>query len=372
MAHANRKTILIVEDNLAMNEAITDILDMNGYRVLSAGDGVDGLALMQEERPDIVLCDIMMPRMDGHTLLQYARSDETLRTVPFVFLTARSSAQDKRLAKSIGIDDYLVKPVDTEDLLLAVSNVLRREDNIRAQTEHQIDRLRSQIISALQHEFRTPLTFILGYAELLADGASETLDVETLRTSTAAIMEGAHRLQSMIEKFLFLADMQYRRELPGPIGLVNCIDLMATAVQAHASTAEDVGLRLSLDCDLDEPTILADPVYLRSAIDQLIENAIQYRRPDSSHIQLSIFAAGGYLALRVSDDGRGISADDLALLQNPFVQIDRDNRAVPGMGLGLALVNHITRLHGGSIQIESKKGKGSTFTLWLPTPPKGD
>lgn len=370
MAQNNKKTILIVEDNLAMNEAIADILDMNGYRVLSAGDGVDGLTLMQEDRPDLVLCDIMMPRMDGHALLQHARSDETLRTVPFVFLTARSSSQDKRLAKSIGIDDYLVKPVDTQDLLLAVSNVLRREENMRIQTDRQIDRLRGQIISALQHEFRTPLTFILGYAELLAEGSSETLDVETLRTSTAAIMEGAHRLQSMIEKFLFLADMQYRRELPNPTGFVNCLDLVSTAAQAHAQSIEDAGMNLSLDCDLDEPIVLADPVYIRSALDQLIENAIKYRRPDSTHIQLSISTTEGYLGLHVRDDGRGMAAENLLRLRNPFVQIDRDNRIVPGMGLGLALVNHIARLHGGSIQIESEEGRGSTFTLWLPTPPK--
>jgi len=364
------KTILVVEDNQPMNEAICDILEINGYIALSAGDGVEGLALMQKQRPDVVLCDIMMPRMDGYSLLQHARSDEQLRTVPFIFLTARSSVQDRRQAKSIGIEDYLIKPVDTQDLLLALANVLRREASTQLQTERQVDLLRTQIVSALQHEFRTPLTFILGYAELLADGPPESMDVETLRAATSAILEGGHRLQNLIEKFLLLADMQHRRELPDSVSSMNAIELMAAQAQAHSKAATEAGLAFSLDCDVDDPTIFVEPNYLREAIGRLIENAIQYRRARSTRIRLSICAIDGYLGLRVIDDGRGIPVDQLAILSNPFVQIDRENRIVPGMGLGLALVNHIARLHGGRLQIESTAGQGSTFTLWLPLPPE--
>lgn len=370
MAQNKTKTILVVEDNQAMNAAICDIFDLNSYTVLSASDGVDGLNLMQRQRPDVVLCDIMMPRMDGYSLLQHARSDEHLRTVPFIFLTARSSTEDRRQAKRIGIEDYLIKPVDTQDLLLALANVLRREENAQAQTERQVDLLRTQIVSALQHEFRTPLTFILGYAELLAESPWESVDVETLRAATAAILEGGHRLQSMIEKFLLLADMQHRRELPNSVTTIDTVDLMAAQAQAQSKAATDAGLAFSLDCDVDDPTIFAEPTYIREAIGRLIENAIQYRRETSAHIRLSIAAIDGYLGLRVIDDGRGIPADKLAALRNPFAQIDRENRVVPGIGLGLALVNHIARLHGGRLQIESTAGQGSTFTLWLPLPPE--
>ncbi len=369
MNQNSAKTILVVEDNQAMNMAICDILSLSEYAILSAGDGVEALALMRRTRPDVVLSDIMMPRMDGYSLLKHARSDEQLRTVPFIFLTARSSAQDERHAKSIGIEDYLVKPVDTQDLLLAVENVLRREQNTLTSTERQVTQLRTQIVSALQHEFRTPLTFILGYAELLAESPPETVDVETLRASTSAILEGGRRLQNLIEKFLLLADMQYRRELPDSVTPVDMTLLLASEAQTHSKAAQEAGLTFSLECEIDEPIILAEAGYVRQAIGHLIDNAIQYRRPTSAHIRLIVTESESYLGAQIQDDGRGIPADKLSALRDPFDQIDRENRIAPGIGLGLALVRHIARLHGGYLQIESVEGKGSSFTLWLPLPP---
>lgn len=370
MSHNRPKTILVVEDNQAMNLAICDILELNQYTVISACDGVDGLSQMRRQRPDVVLCDIMMPRMDGYTLLQNARSDELLRTVPFIFLTARSSTQDKRHAKGIGIDDYLVKPVDAQDLLLAVSNVLRREEYLVVQAERQLDQLRNQIIAALQHEFRTPLTFILGYAELLAESPPETVDVDTLRASTNAIWEGGRRLQNMIEKFLLLADMQYRRELPDSVSSINPLNVLATQAKVQHEAAQKAGLSFRLTSDVTEPSVLAEPTYLHEAVGRMVENAIQYRRAGSRQIHLAVVVIEGYIGLRVADDGQGIPAEQLARLRNPFEQVDRDNRVLPGIGLGLAQVRHIARLHGGHLQIESSEGVGSTFTLWLPLPPK--
>ncbi len=349
--------------------AICDILDLSEYAILSAGDGVEALAVMRRTRPDVVLSDIMMPRMDGYSLLKHARSDEQLRTVPFIFLTARSSVQDERHAKSIGIEDYLVKPVDAQDLLLAVENVLRREQNTLISTERQVTQLRNQIVSALQHEFRTPLTFILGYAELLAESPPETVDVETLRASTSAILEGGRRLQNMIEKFLLLADMQYRRELPNSVTPADMTLLLASEAQTHSRAAQEAGLNFSLECEVDDPTILVESSYVRQAIGHLIDNAIQYRRPTSAHIRLIVIESESYLGVQIQDDGRGIPADKLSALHDPFDQIDRENRITPGVGLGLALVRHIAQLHGGYLQIESVVGKGSTFTLWLPLPP---
>ena len=363
------KTILVVEDNRVMNAAICDILEIKKYAVLSAADGVEGLALMRQQRPDVVLCDIMMPRMDGYALLQHARADEQLRTVPFIFLTARSAAESRRYAKSIGIDDYLSKPINAEDLYLSLSNILRREEYRQAQTSRQMDQLRAEIVRALQHEFRTPLTFILGYAELLAESPLETMDVETLRASTSAILEGGHRLQNLIEKFLFLANMQHRSELPDTVESTDIISLMAGQAQVHQAAAQAVGLTFTLDSVLDSAIVLAEAGYVREAIERLIENAIQYRRTTSAIIRLSISAADGFLGLHVIDEGIGIPASQLTHLRNPFQQIDRENRTQPGIGLGLAFAQHVARLHGGHLQIESEEGRGSTFTLWLPLPP---
>ena len=118
--------ILVVEDSADLNLALCEILASYGYRVLSAHDGYEALDVLRSERPDVILCDIMMPGMDGYTLLQHTRADVDLRTLPFIFLTALSSTADQRRAKEIGIEDYLTKPIDSGDLVVAIENVLQR------------------------------------------------------------------------------------------------------------------------------------------------------------------------------------------------------------------------------------------------------
>ncbi|MBX2998448.1 MAG: response regulator [Caldilineaceae bacterium] len=351
-----------------MNSAICDILELNNYRVHSASNGREALDYLQTERPDVILCDIMMPQMDGYALLRHTRADERLRTLPFIFLTARSSEDDRRQAKTIGIEDYLVKPVDPEDLTLAVENVLRRSRNLAAETQTQMDLLRNQIVRTLQHEFRTPLTFILGYAEYLAEVADEQIDLETLKLSTHAILEGGHRLQDLVEKFLLLADIQYRQNLPGREEQLSAQQMLTNAANHMANAATDAALELIVNPAPRQDIVVGDFGYLYKALIHMLENSIQYRRPQSKMIWLSVVTSDNYIGLQVEDEGRGISPTMLAHLQRPFEQIQRNDRTVPGAGLSLALIQHVARLHGGYLEIESQEGQGSKFTLWLPRP----
>jgi two-component system, sensor histidine kinase and response regulator len=366
--NVSASTVLVVEDNPAMNNAICDILELNSYRVRSAHNGQEALNYLQTERPDVILCDIMMPHMDGYTLLRHTRADERLRTLPFIFLTARSSEDDRRQAKTIGIEDYLVKPVDPEDLTIAVENALRRSRNLAIETQSQMDSLRNQIVRTLQHEFRTPLTFILGYAEYLAEIADDQIDLETLKLSTHAILEGGHRLQDLVEKFLLLADIQYRQHLPGREEHLSAHQMLKNATSNMTKAAAEVSMEILVEPAPESDTIIGEISYLYRAVIHMIENSIQYRRPQSKQIWLSVAVAENYIGLRVADDGKGISPTMLQLLQRPFEQVKRDDRTVPGAGLSLALIQHIARLHGGYLEIESEEGKGSTFTLWLPRP----
>lgn len=119
-------TILLIEDNASMRRNITQILTIEGYRVQAAADGETGVKLMREESPDLVICDIMMPGMDGYDVLAAMRADAALASVPFIFLTARGSMPDLRAGMSLGADDYLAKPVSSADLLKAVRARLQR------------------------------------------------------------------------------------------------------------------------------------------------------------------------------------------------------------------------------------------------------
>lgn len=370
MEPSSRSTILVVEDNPAMNAALCDILEIKGYQVISASNGVEALNLLRQERPDVILCDIMMPVMDGYGLLRQARADELLRTVPFIFLSARASSEDRRRARSLGVDDYLIKPVDPDDLVIAVENVLRRIRHMDAEFKRQMDELRTQIVSTLQHEFRTPLTFILGYAEYLAEVMEDEEELAMLRSSVEAILEGGHRLQSMIEKFLLLADIQQRQDLPDRVQLIRLNELVQTIVTSYTERAKEAGLTLLPTLSREDAVVLGDIQYLQGALKHLLDNALLYRRPDSARVWVAVETdeTQDYVGLRVQDEGPGIPEEHLDRLRQPFEQVDRTSRTTPGAGLSLAVVHHIARLHGGYLQIESNVGEGSAFTLWLPRP----
>ncbi len=365
--NAQNPLIMVVEDNPAMNTAICDVLEFNGFQIATAYNGQAALEMMAKQRPNLVLCDIMMPQMDGYTLLQHTRADVSLRTLPFIFLTARTSNEDRRRAKSIGIEDYLTKPFDPDDLLVSVNNALRRAESVAVETQRQLDEMRNQIVAVLQHEFRTPLTLVLGYAEYLQETSTlAELDLDDLRASAAAILEGGHRLQKLIEGFLLLADMQGRSNFEGEVEWINCSNLITGAVSEISGTAEEAGIQIQVTGSKDV-AILGSERHLRDAIKRMLDNAIRYRRPESASVWVTLIQEEGYTGISIQDEGIGIPPQVVIQLSMPFAQVDRRNRETPGAGLSLALIQQVARLHGGDLTIDSEYGKGSAFTLWLPT-----
>ena len=121
------KTILVIEDQPDMRENITTILEMENYAVINAANGKEGLDSARDEKPDLILCDVMMPIMDGHEFLRKMREDRTIAGTPFIFLTAKGEKTDLRAGMNLGADDYLTKPASATDLLTAISVRLERE-----------------------------------------------------------------------------------------------------------------------------------------------------------------------------------------------------------------------------------------------------
>lgn len=121
-----KKTILIIEDEARTRENLAVILDMEGYRVLSAENGRRGLELARSERPDLILCDVSMPELDGHDVLRAMRENSATASIPFIFLTARGERRDLRAGMDLGADDYLVKPAAATELLACLEARFKR------------------------------------------------------------------------------------------------------------------------------------------------------------------------------------------------------------------------------------------------------
>jgi DNA-binding response OmpR family regulator len=154
------ETILVVEDDPAMIEALRDILDLAGYGVVTARNGVEALAVLGQRLPDLIISDIQMPRMDGYQFYGQVRAHPDWVRVPFIFLTAKGQKADVRRGKMLGADDYLTKPFDEADLLVAVQAKLNRRAELDAAPGRQMCVLKRTIVTTLNHEFRTPRTDI--------------------------------------------------------------------------------------------------------------------------------------------------------------------------------------------------------------------
>lgn len=358
--------ILVVEDSAELNSALCDILDSYGYRPQGALNGYEAMEYLRVSRPDVILCDIMMPGMDGYTLLQHTRSDANLRTLPFIFLTALSSSEAQRRAREIGIDDYLTKPVDSRDLVVAIENALNRHRMMEDAGNRKLDELRHRIVGLLQHEFRTPLTFVLGYAELIANSDPANLNWNELRMAAASILDGGHRLQALIESFLLLAALQERRLDPDDLMYLSAANLLSEVARKFTDDARAANLTIDVRVPREPLTVSGDPQLLLESLFRLMDNAIRYRRPESQHVWLSIVTLSPYIGLRIADEGRGISPEAVTELSQPFDQALKDEHPTTGAGLSLAVVQRVAHVHGGRLQVESTPGQGSTFTLWLP------
>ena len=252
-------TILVVEDDFALLDGLRDILELSGYRVLTARNGVEGLAVLQKQLPDLIVSDINMPRMDGYQFYAQVRARPEWVSLPFIFLTAKSEKADVRHGKMLGADDYVTKPFEEADLIVAVQAKLNRSAQLDAAHSRQVADLKRSILTTLNHEFRTPLTYITTYADMLGDDNAST---DELKEFMRGIQAGSDRLRRLVEDFILLVELQTgeaqqtydrrRARLPDVLLLLNM------ALERVRARAEPRKVQLVTDYASPLPIIRAD------------------------------------------------------------------------------------------------------------------
>lgn len=361
--------ILVVEDDINLLEGIRTVLELERYTVLIAENGDQALNVLQSgaDLPELVVSDIMMPVMDGIQLLKEMRKVPAWVAIPFIFLTARSEKADIQRGKQLGVDDYLIKPFDAVDLLVAVQARLDRHRALNAVHQDEMEELKRRILTILNHEFRTPLTFVVAYADMLNNQYAPNLNTDELLTFLKGVNLGAVRLRRLIENFIHLVEMEtgdarqtyeMRRSPIGNIGAV-----LRAAQDAVFQNGVNHTCTLWIEDEI--PVFVADAEYLRTALIQFLDNAVKFAPPEEP-IVLGAGAENGEIHLWVSDSGRGIPPGEQEHIWDLFYQVNRAVYEDQGTGVGLAIVRGIARLHSGRVECHSEQGRGSTFRLILP------
>lgn len=366
------KTILVVEDDHALLNGISDLLDISGYSVLQARNGLEALKVLNNSSlPDLIISDIFMPKMDGYKLLESVRANPEWVSIPVIFLTAKGEKQDIRDGKIRGVDDYIPKPFDYEDLLAAVERGLNRHAEMLQWQESRMEALRQHILKIVNHEFRTPLTYIVAYADLL-ESNNYVQQSDELRQYIKGIMDGTERLTKLIENFLVLTELEsgygrttYDRRAGEITNLKPVIEGAISRARSHAVVR---GVRTEVDVTGSIPVIYGDAGYLQEAVYQILDNSIKFSpKNEGAVVNIELYSENHYVIIALCDNGPGIPQEEQKLLFDLFYQVNRERIEQQGSGVGLTIVRHIAKLHKAKIKIKSAIDFGSCFELWLPS-----
>lgn len=369
----NEATILVVEDDSLILQGIRDILELQNYRVTTATSGLEGLEVLRhmEDAPDLIVSDIMMPYMNGYEFFKAVRQRPNWTRIPFIFLTAMGKKTDIRIGKMLGVDEYVVKPFEAEDLIVTVTSKLRRHRELNEVQQTQVSTIKRNILTILNHEFRTPLTYIVAYADMLNQDAND-LSYEEMKTFLSGINAGADRLRRLIENFILLVELetgeaantyQWRKRK-----LTEYSIIVRDAIQEIMPMAHEKEVRVEMiPLPPDLPVAIGDAQYLQTALIRLLDNAIKFTLRPGEVVYISVSCTDNHVLFTIEDHGRGIAPHEQQEIFDIFYQINRHEYEDQGAGAGLPIVNRIALLHGGFVQVESELGRGSKFALCIPT-----
>lgn len=360
------KKILVIEDEQFVRENIVEILEASGYAVVSAPNGAAGVTLAQEHLPNIILCDVMMPELDGHGVLQAVRINAATANIPFIFLTARADTNDLRHGMNLGADDYITKPFRVSELLKAVEMRLSKQDTVRESAEEKLRLLRANISLSLPHEFLTPLSGILGFSELLLS-SYDMLAREEILEMLQQLNTSARRIHHLVQNFLLYAKLVSLSSERSKIhiehydAVLSPDSIIEEVIQSKAQQeerTEDTKIDL---CD-DVPIAMSSS-YFTKIIEEIIDNALKYSR-SGTPITVRSSHNDRIYTIEVSNFGRTMSYEQVAAI-GAYTQFDRQVYEQQGSGLGLSIVLKLLELHDGHFVIKSENEQ-TTVRLEIP------
>jgi len=354
--------ILVIDDEPAIRLGLIVSIKRHGYQVVEAVDGQDGLKKARDYHPDLIVSDVMMPPPDGFELKRLLSADPNLASVPFIFLTARSGANDRIAGIRDGADDYISKPFVMDELLARIDALLRRVHTERergreqmAETARQdMDKLRSEILQNFHHELRTPLMNILTPLELAVNNKFTEPEMQSEFIKMA--LSNADKLAALVSDIIILSNIDLGN-LNFVRQLIDLNDHILGPVYKCLERYKNKELGFTRQI-VDKGDVKAPRRELTQAVLHLVDNAFKFS-PQNGRVNLDIYAGpNGGIKVAVSDEGPGIPMEQREKVFEKFHQISRgDSRKYDGLGVGLTIARAIFRKLGGDVRIvDSPKG----------------
>lgn len=351
--------IVLVDDDPDLRAYLVHLLS-GRWTVQAFADAPSALAHARRHTVDLVLTDIMMPGVDGLSLLRDLRADPKLCTVPVILLSGRAGEDSRVEGLDAGADDYLIKPFSPREACARVEAQLRLAARARLV---ETNRAKDEFLAVLSHELRTPLAPILLWGRALERG---DVPLHDFGKAIDAINSCAERELHLVDELLELSRM-----ITGSTSLdrqqSSLDDVALRAATGARSLAAQAGIELDIAHEGELGSAYIDAPRMVQVLRRLLENAIKFT-PRGGRVSLSLVADEDTIVAEVADTGQGLSAEFLQHAFEPFRQFSTgDARAHGGLGIGLALARHVLLLHGGTLEATSEgEGRGAVFTARFP------
>jgi two-component system, sensor histidine kinase and response regulator len=363
--------ILIVDDEGAHMQALCDTLELEGFAPQGFTSGPEALAALRATSFDLLLTDLMMPAMDGITLLRAAQ--EVNPDIAAIVMTGHAAIDTAVEAIRSGASDYIVKPFRKNQLLPVIARALetqrlRRlnrelENRVRQRTrELEISNRDLEAFSyTVSHDLRAPLRAIHGFCQLFMTDYGATVPQEGQELLRYAL-SGTESLSRMIEALLSFA--RYGRD---PLRVIK-FSMQALVGEIVGELQRQLPER-SIDFKVQPlPECWADPVLVRQVLTNLLSNACKFTAGvERAHIEVRCEKLDGQSVYVIKDNGAGFDMKYAAKLFGVFQRL-HSQRDFQGTGIGLAIVQRIVERHGGKAWAEGAPGEGATFRFSLPVP----
>jgi signal transduction histidine kinase len=370
--------ILVVDDEPDLEDLIQQkfrhqIRD-GSIGFLFARDGVEALTVLEANQDvDLVVTDINMPRMDGLTLLR--KLQETEGDISAIIVSAYGDMANIRTAMNRGAFDFLVKPLDFLDFETTIAKTIRHVEVLRESRRRQAENQRlesasqnkSHFIANMSHELRTPLNAIIGLTEIMVTNAAR-FGTERAQEPLRRIQTAGTHLLGLINQVLDLSKIEAGKLELNP-QIVPLAPLIDQVIGTARHLAEQNRNRLVVEASDNLGSLTVDPMRLRQILLNLLSNACKFTKQGEVKLRARKLAGGrDWIEFAVADNGIGMTAEQQAKLFEEFTQADASTaQRFGGTGLGLAITRKLARMMGGDVTVASEPGKGSVFTVRLPS-----
>lgn len=401
-----KPTVVVVDDDAALRVMFRQSLETACFVVEEAADGEQGLAVIESILPDIVILDVMMPKLDGFALCSQLRRDPRFSRLPVMMITGLEDVQSIEQAFEVGATHFLTKPITWSLLSHHVKYVLRnsrlehalleseqtlrsrvadledardklenqREDltELAAQLRNSTDeanaanRAKSEFLASMSHELRTPLNAIIGFSEIIKVEMLGPVGSPQYRDYADDIHASGHHLLQVINDILDLSKIEFGaqelHEEDFEIGAM--LDSVLVLIKERAKRNN---IEIEVGTLIDLPVLRADPCKIKQILINILSNAIKFTEAGGRTTLKVWCCSESGCVFQITDTGIGIAPDDIPKALSRFGQVDSDlNRKYEGTGLGLPLAKALVEMHGGSLDLQSEVGAGTTVTVRFP------